>query len=54
MAEVRQAVAMRARIVLSCGEGMSNSEVARKLHIRARPSESGGNGSENSEWMGCR
>ena len=28
-----QAMAMRARIVLSCGLGMSNSEVARKLHI---------------------
>jgi transposase len=28
-----QALAMRARIVLSCGQGMSNSEVARKLHI---------------------
>jgi transposase len=28
-----QAMAMRARIVLFCGEGMSNSEVARKLHI---------------------
>ena len=28
-----QAMAMRARIVLSCGEGMSNSEVAQKLHI---------------------
>jgi len=27
------AMAMRARIVLSCEEGMSNSEVARKLHI---------------------
>jgi transposase len=28
-----QALAMRARIVLGCAEGMSNSEVARKLHI---------------------
>ena len=28
-----QAMAMRARIVLNCGQGMSNSEVARKLHI---------------------
>jgi transposase len=28
-----QAMAMRARIVLSCGQGMSNSEVGRKLHI---------------------
>jgi transposase len=28
-----QAMAVRARIVLSCGQGMSNSEVARKLHI---------------------
>jgi transposase len=28
-----QAMAMRARIVLSCGQGMSNFEVARKLHI---------------------
>ena len=28
-----QALAMRARIVLSCAQGMSNSEVARKLHI---------------------
>ena len=28
-----QAMAIRARIVLSCGEGMSNSEVARKLHV---------------------
>jgi transposase len=28
-----QAMAMRARIVLSCGQGMSNSVVARKLHI---------------------
>jgi transposase len=28
-----QAMAMRSRIVLSCGQGMSNSEVARKLHI---------------------
>ena len=28
-----QAMAIRARIVLSCGQGMSNSEVARKLHI---------------------
>jgi transposase len=26
-------VAMRARIVLGCGQGMSNSEVARKLGI---------------------
>src|SRR4051794_2941651 len=28
-----QAMAMRARIVLSCGQGMSNSEVAGKLHV---------------------
>ena len=28
-----QAMALRARIVLSCGEGMSNSQVARKLHV---------------------
>src|ERR1700689_4540146 len=28
-----QAMAMRARIVLSCGQGMSNAEVAGKLHI---------------------
>ena len=28
-----QAMAMRARIVLGCEQGMSNSEVARKLHI---------------------
>ena len=28
-----QAMAMRARIVLSCGQGMTNSEVARKLRI---------------------
>lgn len=28
-----QAMAMRARIVLCCGDGMTNSEVARKLHI---------------------
>jgi transposase len=28
-----QAMAMRARIVLFCGQGMSNSEIARKLHI---------------------
>jgi transposase len=28
-----QAMAMRARIVLSCGQGMSNSEIAGKLHI---------------------
>jgi len=28
-----QAMAMRARIVLLCGQGMSNSEVAGKLHI---------------------
>jgi transposase len=28
-----QAMAMRARIVLSCGQGMSNSEGAGKLHI---------------------
>ena len=28
-----QAMAMRARIVLSCGQGMNNSEVARRLHI---------------------
>src|SRR5689334_9533829 len=28
-----QAMAMRARIILGCGQGMSNSEVARKLHI---------------------
>jgi transposase len=28
-----QALAIRARIVLSCGQGMSSSEVARKLHI---------------------
>src|ERR1041385_776363 len=28
-----QAMAMRARIVLHCGLGMNNSEVARKLHI---------------------
>src|SRR5512145_1649092 len=28
-----QAMATRARIVLNCGQGMSNSEVARRLHI---------------------
>jgi transposase len=28
-----QAMAMRARIVLSCEQGMSNSEVARKVHV---------------------
>src|ERR1700681_2503434 len=28
-----QAMAMRARIVLSCGQGLSNSEVAGKLHV---------------------
>jgi transposase len=28
-----QAMAMRARIVLSCEQGMRNSEVARKLHV---------------------
>src|SRR6202521_5380778 len=28
-----QAMAMRARIVLSCGAGLSNSEVAGKLHV---------------------
>jgi transposase len=28
-----QAMAMRARIVLSCEQGMSNSEVARKMHV---------------------
>src|SRR5215471_18176746 len=28
-----QTMAMRARIVLCCGQGMSNSAVARKLHI---------------------
>jgi transposase len=28
-----QAMAMRARIVLSCGQGMNNAEVAGKLHI---------------------
>jgi len=28
-----QAMAMRARIVLSCGQGLSNSEVAQKLHV---------------------
>ena len=28
-----QSLAMRARIVLSCGQGMSNSEIAGKLHI---------------------
>ena len=28
-----QAMAMRARIVLHCAQGMSNSEVARKMHI---------------------
>jgi len=28
-----QALALRARIVLSCGQGMSNSEIAHKLHI---------------------
>ena len=28
-----QVMAMRARIVLCCAEGLSNSEVARKLHV---------------------
>ena len=28
-----QAMAMRARIVLSCGQGLSNAEVARMLHL---------------------
>jgi transposase len=28
-----QAMALRARIILSCEQGMSNAEVARKLHI---------------------
>jgi transposase len=28
-----QAMAVRARIVLSCGEGMSNSQVAQRLHV---------------------
>src|ERR1044071_10054946 len=28
-----QAIAMRARIVLNCDEGLTNSEVAQRLHI---------------------
>jgi len=28
-----QAIAMRARIVLACGEGLSNSATASKVHV---------------------
>jgi hypothetical protein len=31
--ESAQSTMMRARIVLGCGQGMSNAEIARKLHI---------------------
>src|SRR5215468_9613963 len=48
-----QAMAMRARIVLSCGQGMSNSEVARKLHIAGATVGKWRNASESLGWRGC-
>ena len=36
-----QALAMRARIVLGCSEGLSNGEVAKRLHITGAHENSG-------------
>jgi hypothetical protein len=38
-----QAIALRARIVLGCDEGLSNGAVAKKLHITGLPCVNGGN-----------
>jgi hypothetical protein len=38
-----QAMALRARIVLNCGEGLSNSAVAKRLQITGARWASGGN-----------
>ncbi len=48
-----QAMAIRARIVLGCAQGVSNSGLRRNCTSRARRWVSGGNGIENSGSMDC-
>ena len=43
-----QALAMRARIVLGCSDGLSNGEVAQRLRI------TGGNGLQVARTIPCR
>ena len=48
-----QAMAMRARIVLNCEEGMSNSAVAHKLQISGATVGKWRERYRSLGWMGC-
>ena len=45
-----QAMAMRARIVLGCNDGLSNGEVAKRLRITELRSANGGSDFGSSAW----
>jgi hypothetical protein len=47
-----QAMAMRARIVLGCSEGLSNGEVAKRLRITGATVVNGGSGFARTGWKG--
>ena len=48
-----QALAMRARIVLGCSDGLSNGEVPSGFASRGPRSASGANDSVSAAWKGC-
>jgi hypothetical protein len=48
-----QGLALRARIVLACADGLANKIVAKPFGITGRPSASGAEGSSNAASMAC-
>ena len=48
-----QALALRARIVLACAEGMDNKEVAARKRVTPQTVASGVRGSSSSGWTDC-
>ena len=48
-----QAMAMRARIVLGCNEGLSNTQVAQRLRLTGQPFVNGESDFAGSAWKGC-
>ena len=48
-----QALALRARIVLACASGKTNTAVAEELRVSKPTVGSGAAGSWNSVWMDC-
>jgi hypothetical protein len=51
--KTEQSLASRCQIVLACAEGLSNTEVGKRLKVHPAQCGSGGCGSWRSAWTAC-